>query len=280
MNHQTAENSQSLIMRLCAKRFAALINTYNRGVSIVRGIADDPSSSTDEKLRRLENIRQAFLHPQTDDDYPAAKKLGKMFVTENLDASLFLDVLREYEQNAGAPHIRIWEELLGYCRALAAPEGRLILALYNERVSAVLPMEQLCIVCYLVDYLGRIKKDVSLQKRCLIPADIMQKYDVRPGDFGLNYTTPGADKILLELCGRIEKILKDVNMLPGQITNFTLRLKICVILSLTNSMLQKYKRIDFLQNPPCLNMADWLWAFVFGGLSAVKRKLFGQGHVL
>ena len=280
MKHKTAKDEQFPVKQLVPASLRPLVDTYYQAAREADDIADNPCLQQDEKLRRLAAVREAFLQPSAADDRPEIRRLGKLFVAENLDASLFLDLLTAFERDAAGRPVRIWEELMDYCRYSAAPVGRFILAVHDEAPSAILPAEQLCIVLQMINHLGDIKQDLSQLGRCYIPQDMMQKYGVRPSDFGLNYTSSAVRELLDEMLSRTGAMLKEAALLPALIRNFRLRFNICVILSLTNSMLQKYKRADFLQNPPRPNMTDRLKAFCLGMIKALRNRPEGQGRVL
>lgn len=280
MKHKTAKDEQFPVKQLVPASLRPLVDTYYQAAREADDIADNPCLQQDEKLRRLAAVREAFLQPSAADDMPGIRRLGKLFVAENLDASLFLDLLTAFERDAAVRPVRIWEELMDYCRYSAAPVGRFILAVHDEAPSAILPAEQLCIVLQMINHLGDIKQDLSRLGRCYIPQDMMQKYGVRPSDFGLNYTSSAVRELLDEILSRTGAMLKEAALLSVLIRNFRLRFNICVILSLTNSVLQKYKRTDFLQNPPRPNMTDRLKAFCLGMIKALRNRPEGQGRVL
>ena len=280
MKHKTAKDEQFPVKQLVPASLRPLVDAYYQAAREADDIADNPCLQQDEKLRRLAAVREAFLQPSAADDRSEIRRLGKLFAAENLDASLFLDLLTAFERDAAGRPVRIWEELMDYCRYSAAPVGRFILAVHDEAPSAILPAEQLCIVLQMINHLGDIKQDLSRLGRCYIPQDMMQKYGVRPSDFGLNYTSSAVRELLDEMLSRTGAMLKEAALLPALIRNFRLRFNICVILSLTNSMLQKYKRADFLQNSPRPNMTDRLKAFCLGMIKALRNRPEGQGRVL
>lgn len=280
MKSKTARDEQFPVNFLVPRHLRPHLKAYYVAARLADNIADDPQLAQNEKQNRLSKIKQAFCKPLSGNDFPEIRRLGKIFMTENLDASLFVDLLTAFERDAAGQTIRVWEELIGYCRYSAAPVGRFVLALYHESISAFLPAEQLCIILQLINHLGDIKADLSGLGRCYLPEDMMQKYGVRSSDLGLSLTTPAVKALLSEIIARIEGMLRDAACLSGQVQNFRLRLNVGVILSLTNSMLKKYKKSDLLQRPPRLSWADWFKAFVIGFCRAFRRRASGQGRVL
>ncbi len=249
-----------------------MVKAYYTAARLADDIADAQNVSAKIKKQQITEIRKAFANYGEVSSYPAVSALGQMFAKENLDGSLYLDLLEAFERDIAARPIRIWEELLDYCRYSAAPVGRFMMAAYNENYSTYIPAENLCIILQLLDDLGDIKDDLSLLKRCYIPQDMLKKYDVKISDLGLSYTTAEAEKMLKEFLDKIRAMNKDVQHLPKLIKNFRLRFEVCIILSLTNSMLKKYGKVDILQYQPRLNFYDWAKSLVYGLLKSLFLK--------
>ena len=271
---KAAKDEQFPVSMLINPKLRPIVSAYYQAARYADDIADDPFFSSKEKLVKLSSITNAFLSPDDGDNYKLVRNLGHIFVSENLDASLYLDLLKAFEQDASFTPIRIWEELINYCRNSAAPVGRFLLAIYNERPTAYIPAENLCIILQILNHLGDIKNDLSYLQRCYIPLDIMQKYGVKLSDLGLNYTTDAVKKLIDDILIRLEQMVIDVQILPHIIQNFSLRFDVCVILSLTNYMLKKYKQADILQKSPKLTICDWAKSIVKGFIKSIFCKKY------
>lgn len=274
MHHKTAKDEQFPVCFLASGRVKDIISTYYEASRFADDIADDPLLSSSEKLHRLSAVRQAFLIPFQGDDLPIIRKLGMIFAKENLDASLYLDLLTAFEQDAVGCSVRVFEELVQYCRYSAAPVGRFMLAVYGEHPMTYLPGESLCIVLQILNHLGDIKHDLSLLKRCYVPLDMLQRHKVKISDLGLSYSSAEVRALLSELVDKTAAIMSDATILPSLIKDFRLRFEVCVIISLTNSMLKQYKNADILQSPPHVGKAVWIKSLVSGFFEA----LFGSGR--
>ncbi len=265
---------------LTQKRLKPLISAYYQAARIADDIADASQLPAQEKMTQLAAIRCAFLSPGEGKDFLPVRDLGNKFTSERLDSSLFLDLLKAFEADSLGRPIRIWEELVAYCRFSAAPVGRFMLAIHDENISGYLPAENLCVILQILNHLRDIKKDLSELGRCYIPQELLAKYGVRASDLGLSYTKDGVRNMLAEIVAKLEKMQADTLILPSLIDNFRLRAEVGVILSLTNSMIQKNKRVDILQNPPRLNWLDWLKALVLGICRASFCRRSYQGQTL
>ena len=281
MSDETAYHNENFpVGMMIPSKLRPLVDMYYQSARFADNIADSNILTKEDKIAKLENIRKAFLAPENGNNLLLIRNLGKMFVKERLDASLYTDLLKAFEKDASKTEIQVWEELVDYCRYSAAPVGRFMLAISDENLSTYLPAENLCVLLQLIDHISDIKEDLSLLGRVYIPAELMQKHNVRKSDLGLSYTKPEVKQMLDEIVKRMEKMQDDAQILPRLIKKISLRAEIGVILSLTNSMIKKYKKVDVLQKSPKPSCADWIKAFVKGCFGAVFYKKVHQGRVL
>ena len=281
MRHKvTYHNENFPIGMMFSSKLKPLVELYYQAARFADDIADSNILEKEKKLSKLEDITKAFLSPESGNNLTIIRKLGKMFAKERLDASLYTDLLKAFEKDAAGLKIHVWEELVDYCRYSAAPVGRFMLAISDENVSTYLPAENLCVLLQIIDHLSDIKEDLSLLGRIYIPSTIMKEYNVKDSDLGLNYTKPEVKLMLDEITKRLEKMQDDARILPKLIKKLSLRFEVCVILSLTSSMIKKYKKVDILQKSPKPHTIDWIKAFFVGSIRAVFCKKVHQGRVL
>lgn len=262
------------------KKLRPLVEAYYQAARFADDIADTPRLAPEQKTAKLEAVRAAFMQPSAGNDLQLVRGLGRLFVSERLDSSLYLDLLDAFGQDAVNKPVRIWEELIEYCRRSAAPVGRFMLAIHDENPSTALPAENLCIILQLLNHLSDIKDDLSLLNRCYIPENLMREYGVRKTDLGLSVSRPEVKRLLSEMMARIDKMQADAALLPPLIKNFRLRLNTCVILSLTNSVIKRHIKSDILQNPPRPTKIDWAKACITGFFRALWGKTKQQRHIV
>lgn len=262
------------------KKLRPLVEAYYQAARFADDVADTPRLTKEQKTEKLAVIRRAFMQPFSGGDLQVVRGLGRLFTSERLDASLYLDLLEAFGQDAINTPIRIWEELINYCRYSAAPVGRFLLAIHDENPSAALPAENLCIILQLLNHLADIKNDLSLLNRCYIPESLLREYDVKKTDLGLSVSRPEVKRLLSEVMARIEKMQADAALLPSLIKNFRLRLNVCVILSLTNSVIKRHINSDILQNPPRPTGVDWAKACITGFFRALFGKTKQQRQII
>ena len=276
----TYHNENFPVGMMISSKLKPLVEIYYHAARFADNIADSNLLARDQKLSKLDDITKAFLAPESGNNLPLIRNLGKVFVKENLDASLYTDLLKAFEKDASEEKIQVWEELINYCRYSAAPVGRFMLAISNENVSTYLPAENLCVLLQIIDHLSDIKEDLSILGRVYIPSEIMKEYNVRKSDLGLSYTKPEVKAMLNDIIKRLEKMQDDAKILPRLIKGFGLRVEVGIIISLTNSMIKKYKKADILQQSPKPSFVDWIKAIFSGFFRAIFCKKVHQGRVL
>lgn len=277
---KTASEENFPVGKLVKKSLRPLVAAYYKAARLADDIADSPDMDSSSKLARLKQIEEVFAGCREDDSLPEIMGLRQLFKTENLDASLYTDLLEAFRRDAAAQPIEIWEQLLDYCSFSAAPVGRFMLAIHNENPSAYLPASVLCAVLQIVNHLQDVKEDASELRRVYFPAELLRKHNVYPGDFCLAYSTEPVHNLINDVVSRLRKMLKDAEILPAIVRNRRLKAEISVILSLTNSMLKKIDKGDVLSRKIKLSRWDWVKAFIFGFTRGFlcKTKTIGLSH--
>lgn len=257
---KTAEQENFPVGKLIAPKLRPIVAAYYLAAREADDVADNPSLSTAEKLQQLENLEKSFLAQ----DETVAGKLGQIFRTENLDNSLFMDLLEAFRRDAQENKIEIWEQLLDYCRYSAAPVGRFMLAIHDESASTYLPAETLCAVLQIANHLQDLKTDACDLRRCYLPQKMMREFGVAETDLCLTSATAPLLALIRDICRRLRAMLKDAEVLRYLVQNRRLRAEIGVIFSLTNSMLKKIESGDVIARRPRLGRWDWLKALSAG----------------
>ena len=117
MNEDANYHNENFPVGMLIKpKFQNIIKAYYAAARFADDIADSSLLTEEEKITKLNDIQNAFLNPSSGNSYVIIRKLGKLFVEERLDASLFTDLLVAFERDAKQKDIIIWEELLDYCR--------------------------------------------------------------------------------------------------------------------------------------------------------------------
>ncbi|MBE6458360.1 MAG: squalene/phytoene synthase family protein [Alphaproteobacteria bacterium] len=272
------------VANLVGKKLRPIVCAYYAVARLADDIADSSRLSKNEKLLQLAQIERDFFDGLNNKTFSGgvkdAHKLGCIFAQEKLDASLYGDLLKAFEKDADNEPIAVWEQLIDYCRLSAAPVGRFILALYDESPSTYLPTETLCAVLQISNHLQDMRRDAVLLKRCYLPQDLMNKYDIRFGDIYLDKSSPALKALIAEITDKLYRMLRDASVLPALVKNKRLKIQIGIILSLTNSMLKRIEKTDVLVEHVQLNTWDWIKSLIAGTIKGLMRKTGKAGNIL
>lgn len=269
---KSAADENFPVGKLINKKLRPLVQAYYHAARNADDIADDSLLTPQEKLCRLNECENAFLNPNNTNQCPTAASLGRLFQAENLDASLYTDLLKAFRRDAKNCRPRFWDELIDYCNYSAAPVGRFMLAIHNENPSTYLPAATLCAVLQIVNHIQDLKYDAVNLKRIYLPQDMCEQYDVKDSDLYLTFSTPGLTALKHEILARQKAMLKDAEILPAIVKNRRLKIELGIILSLTNCMIKKLDRGDILATEIKLSRWDWLKSVILGGLQGLFTR--------
>lgn len=247
--------------RFIKKSLRHLVESYYQAAREADDITDNHELNIEEKQTHLNELQKDFMTAAND---TAAGKLGRLFVAENLDYRLFTDLLAAFRKDVKGFSPLIWEQLLDYCRYSAAPVGRFMLAIHNQDPATYMPAEILCAVLQITNHLHDLKSDACLLRRCYIPFDLLEKFEVRITDFCLAQSTTCVKNLISDVVLRLQAMLDDAKILISLISDYRLRCEVGVIFSLTNSMLKKIQKEDVISKAPRLSGMDWLKGGFYG----------------
>lgn len=266
IRHKNAADENFPVGLLMNPKLRPLIQAYYRAARCADDIADNNQLDSQEKLHLLNEAEKAFLNPNDANQAPEAANLGRLFRAENLDASLYADLLKAFRRDAENRRPRVWDELIDYCNYSAVPVGRFMLAIHNENPSTYLPAAVLCAVLQIVNHIQDIKYDIVSLNRIYLPEDMSRQYGVRDSDLYLTASSAGLTALKLEILERLKSMLKDAEILPAIVKSLRLKIELGIIFSLTNCMINKLERSDILAAEIKLSKWDWVKSAITGGL--------------
>lgn len=262
---------------LFKKKIRKIITDYYNFARYCDDIADNPKSTTKQKLKDLEIAEQSLFGA-------SQQKYGKIlrddFLNEKLDFSLATDLLIAFRQDAEKTIYQTWSQLLDYCKYSAVPVGRFMLAIHDENPSTYLPASALCIVLQLINHIQDLKNDVKDLKRIYIPEELLVKYKVSKRALTATKCSKNLHFLLNDVLDRCCGLLKDAEILPAIIKNMRLKIYICITLNLSKILINKLYNNDILEKKICLTKTDWLLAVMKGtckGLFIKRKTLANKG---
>lgn len=273
MNRKQAKDENFPVGMLISPKLKNIVQTYYQAARDADDAADNPLLSAEQKKAVLDNIELAFRQPDMPTEFKSAAKLGRLFAAENLDSSLYTDLLTAFRMDAENQPIEIWEQLLNYCNYSAAPVGRFMLAIHNENPSSYLPAATLCAVLQITNHLQDLKKDAVNLQRFYLPHEMMEQHGARYSDIYLSFTKPALREVINETTDKLRMMLQDAEPIFKIVKNIRLKLELGVIFSLTNSMIKKIERRDVLHDNIRLNGFDWIKA-----LGSGLNRILWQKH--
>lgn len=265
-------------MMMFNRNIRKIVSDYYRFARYADDIADNPHLKPQNKVDKLYELEEIFTGQKS---YKGQKlkfvqTLKDEFAKHNLSPDLATDLLIAFRKDSLGFDYQTWGQLVDYCKYSAAPVGKFMLAVHQENPSTYLPATSLCVALQIVNHVQDLKYDVSLLKRLYLPAEIMKKYHLRTEDLVQDKSSISVQKAVKHIMEKILGLVKEGSILPELIKSLSLRIEVCIILSLTNIMIKKILKGDILAREIKLSGFDWLRSIVSGiykGLTTKKKTL-------
>ena len=265
-------------MMMFNRNIRKIVSDYYRFARYADDIADNPHLKPQNKVDKLYELEEIFTGQKS---YKGQKlkfvqTLKDEFAKHNLSADLATDLLIAFRKDSLGFDYQTWGQLVDYCKYSAAPVGKFMLAVHQENPSTYLPATSLCVALQIVNHVQDLKYDVSLLKRLYLPAEIMKKYHLRTEDLVQDKSSISVQKAVKHIMEKTLGLVKEGSILPELIKSLSLRIEVCIILSLTNIMIKKILKGDILAREIKLSGFDWLRGIVSGiykGLTTKKKTL-------
>ncbi len=265
-------------MMMFNRNIRKIVSDYYRFARYADDIADNPHLKPQNKVDKLYELEEIFTGQKS---YKGQKlkfvqTLKDEFAKHNLSPDLATDLLIAFRKDSLGFDYQTWGQLVDYCKYSAAPVGKFMLAVHQENPSTYLPATSLCVALQIVNHVQDLKYDVSLLKRLYLPAEIMKKYHLRTEDLVQDKSSISVQKAVKHIMEKTLGLVKEGSILPELIKSLSLRIEVCIILSLTNIMIKKILKGDILAREIKLSGFDWLRSIVSGiykGLTTKKKTL-------
>ncbi len=265
-------------MMMFQQKLRNIVGNYYQFARYADDIADNPNISSEQKINKLRELEDIFTknkkyHGQK---LKFVKELKQKFDEFQLSDNLATDLLIAFRQDALGFEYKTWDQLVNYCKYSAAPVGKFMLAIHQENKATYLPATSLCVALQIVNHVQDLKYDYMLLKRLYLPKDIMKKYHITSEDILKEKSNLNIKKAVEHLMNLTKGLIKEGNLLPPIIKSTSLRIEVCIILSLTNIMVKKLLKKDILAKEIKLSKIDWLVAIfsgIFKGLTTKKKTL-------
>ena len=261
-------------MMIFQKKLCKIVSDYYKFARYADDIADNPQLKPQQKINKLHELEEIFTRQKK---YKGQKlkfvsELQQEFSAMELPAGLATDLLIAFRQDALGFEYQTWGQLIEYCKYSAAPVGKFMLAIHQESPTTYLPATSLCAALQIVNHVQDLKYDFSLLHRLYLPAEIMKKYHISTKDIVADKISPGLRQAVIHIMDLTKGLVKEGNLLPQLIKSKSLRIEVCIILSLTNIMIHKLLNKDILSQEVKLSKTDWIRAIITGIYKGLTTK--------
>jgi farnesyl-diphosphate farnesyltransferase len=227
-------------------------------------IADNPTLTADEKVRRLDRMA-AILDGAPGKDSPAATAMRESLVETRMTAQHCLDVLHAFRLDTTKLRYHDWNDLMAYCRYSASPVGRQLLDLHGESRETWPASDALCSALQVLNHLQDCADDYRMLDRVYLPMTDLAAEGIDVETLAARRSCPKLRRVLDSMLHRTDTLVATARGLPPQIVSSGLRWESAVIVELATRLLRRLRRGDPLAGRVRLQKTDFIAAFV-GGL--------------
>src|ERR1700722_13569073 len=190
------------------------VHAFYRFARNADDIADNPTLSTDDKLRRLERMAN-ILDGAPGDDAPAASAMRQSLAETRTTAQHCHDVLRAFMLDATKLRYEDWDDLMEYCRYSASPVGRQLLDLHGESRDTWPASDALCSALQVLNHLQDCAEDYRNLARVYLPLDWMAEAGTGIEALTGPAASPGLRRLIDRLLDATDRLIDTAGVLAG-----------------------------------------------------------------
>jgi len=171
--------------------------------------ADEPiyEGMRQQKLDDWEKLLEAAYRGEAEG--PIFVALGETVRRLDIPKELLLDLLSAFRQDTVKSRYESWDELLDYCRRSANPVGRLVLIVFEEKDTGLLPLsDAICTGLQLANHWQDAAIDYA-RGRIYVPQDLMRQHGVTTWDFSTGRVSDGFRGLMADLIGRTRALFDE-----------------------------------------------------------------------
>ncbi len=247
---------------LIAPRHRATVLAFYTFARAADDIADSPTLTPEEKVRRLDLFEATLLgrSEAAASALPLREALGRT----GLPARHALDLLVAFRLDATKTRYASFDELMDYCRYSAAPVGRFVLAAHGEPETTWPANDALCAALQIINHVQDCGKDYREIDRVYVPADLLARHGAAVADLAAPSASPALRATLRDLAQRTAPLVRAGATLSPQVADWRLRLETAIIARLAGTLNGWLQERDPLSEPVHLSKAGALWQALLG----------------
>ena len=248
---------------LIRRDLRAHVHAFYRFARNADDIADNPTLTADDKVRRLDRM-EAILDGAAGCDSPAASAMRASLLETGVSAQHCHDMLQAFRLDATKLRYRDWDDLMAYCRYSASPVGRQLLDLHGESRETWPSSDALCSALQVLNHLQDCADDYRLLDRVYVPASELVAQEIGVEALAAPVSCPKLRRALDRMLDRTDALVETARGLPGQVVSSGLRWESAVIIELAARLLRRLRRGDPLAARVKLKKLDFLTACAIG----------------
>jgi len=207
-------------------------------------VADNPTSSPEDKIGELEDFGQALTHGSEDSHFETADKLHRSMVETEISFDRGLDLISAFKQDAVQSRYATWDDLIDYCQRSAAPVGRYLLDLHGESAELYPASDALCHALQVINHLQDASDDRREMDRVYVPTDWLEEEGLDVSCLDAPQTSTELRRVFDKMLTGTTELLETSSRLAPQLTNRHLSAETRVIQSLAETLTKRLSRQD------------------------------------
>ncbi|WP_422368283.1 squalene synthase HpnC [Pelagibius sp.] len=253
------------------------VAVYYAFARAIDDIADNPELAPQDKIDRLSRFDAALGSAESDGPGLEKATALRLCLAENgISTARGSDLVAAFKQDAVKLRYRNWEELLGYCRLSANPVGQFLLDLHGEDPSGYAASDALCTALQVLNHLQDCQDDYHALDRVYLPLDWLETEGLDVTVLDAEASPPGLRRVL-DLClDRVDGLLTEARLLPGQLRSSRLAMESAVIVKLATRLTRHLREGDPLARRVALGKTDFALAGLGGIFGVQIQRLFGK----
>jgi len=227
-------------------------------------VADNPKSSPEDKITRLEAFAHALSNGSDDPSLTTAARLHVSMKETSVPFAQGLDLISAFKQDAVQSRYKDWNGLIDYCQRSAAPVGRYLLDLHGEDGALYPASDALCHALQIINHLQDVADDRRVMDRVYVPTDWLEAEGLDISALDAPQTSPALRHVFDKMLGGTTALLEQSVKLAPAMTNRHLRAETRVIQKIAETLTQRLYKEDPIATRVELSKPAALWTGIKG----------------
>ena len=241
------------------------IARYYRFARAIDDIADNPDTSSDEKISRLEGFAKVIRGDDTSSfAFAIGHQMRDSLIETGVSEKHCLDLITAFKQDAIKGRYQNWDELVEYCLLSAAPVGRYLIDLHGGTEDGYGPSDALCIALQVINHLQDCKEDYLEMDRVYIPMDWMVAHGVTVENLNQPKLSYPFRQVLDQVISATADLMPQAHKLPSGMYSRRLAMESQVILNVADRLIDDLKVQDPLVGRVKLSKPAYIWCTIQG----------------